>query len=565
MNEDSVAPVSLPLKGNWSRAEQAAKLAEREASQSQRQQARETGVARTTLQYWQQRQGNIEASAAVVTFFESPEGVEVLHQIVIAAQFVITLLGCGGVRLVCQFLELSGLSAFVASSYGAQQKLNVALEQAVVEHGRAEQARLGPLMESRSIVLCQDETFHPEICLVGIEPVSNFIVLERYAPNRTAACWTQALDQSLNGLPVEVIEVTSDAATGLCRHVKVDLGAHSSPDLFHVQHEVAKAMSLNLARQVNDAQQALETAQAERERHQRAQSDAERHQLPGRSSALAQRTDQARLHQIVAELDLEDAQTRQGEAKALLHELSDAYHPYELSTGQAQSSEQVGERLQACWKKLTHLARQAQLPERSFQQLRKAQRMTDALLATISFFFMTVTAKVEALNLTSEAESLVYERLIPAIYLDQVAAKTTDREQRHALHAQVTALLKPLNAANSEFTSLGDNERHELEQVATECAHLFQRSSSCVEGRNGQLALQHHSRHRLSDRKLAALTVVHNYHTQRPDGSTAAERFFRQKPHKLFDRLVQKLELPGRPAKKRPRPPKTPYLQPIAA
>ncbi len=135
---------------------------------SQRQQVRKAGVARTTLQYWQQRQGKIEASASTVAFFESSEGLEVLHRIVIAAQFVITLLGCGGVRLVCQFLELSGLSAFVASSYGAQQKLNVALEQAVVEHGRAEQARLGQLMEPRSIALCQDETFHPEICLVPL-------------------------------------------------------------------------------------------------------------------------------------------------------------------------------------------------------------------------------------------------------------------------------------------------------------------------------------------------------------------------------------------------------------
>ncbi|MEF8770227.1 DUF6399 domain-containing protein [Candidatus Accumulibacter contiguus] len=44
-----------------------------------------------------------------------------------------------------------------------------------------------------------------------------------------------------------------------------------------------------------------------------------------------------------------------------------------------------------------------------------------------------------------------------------------------------------------------------------------QRSSSGVEGRNGQLALHHQGRHRLSDRKLAALTVVHNYHIRRAD------------------------------------------------
>jgi hypothetical protein len=266
-----------------------------------------------------------------------------------------------------------------------------------------------------------------------------------------------------------------------------------------IQHKISGLESfvsqpgLNLARQVNAAQQALETAQ---------------------------RTDQAPLPLIIAELDLEDAQTRQTEAQTLLHELSDAYHPYNLSTGQAQSSESVGERLQACWEQLTNLAHQAQLPQRAFQQLRKAQRMTDALLATIAFFFMTVTAKVEALNLAPEIESLVYERLIPAIYLDHVAAKTTAHEPRHALRTPVAVLLDPLNTSDSAFASLRVHERHQIEPVATECAHLFQRSSSCVEGRNGQLALQHHSRHRLSDRKLAALTTVHNYHTQRPEGTT---------------------------------------------
>jgi hypothetical protein len=54
------------------------------------------------------------------------------------------------------------------------------------------------------------------------------------------------------------------------------------------------------------------------------------------------------------------------------------------------------------------------------------------------------------------------------------------------------------------------------------CVQTFQRSSSCVEGRNGQLALRHHSFHRLSPRKLQALTTIHNFFLTRPDGSTAA-------------------------------------------
>ena len=52
---------------------------------------------------------------------------------------------------------------------------------------------------------------------------------------------------------------------------------------------------------------------------------------------------------------------------------------------------------------------------------------------------------------------------------------------------------------------------------------------------------------------LAALTVLHNYFSRRADGTTAAERFFGQKPDDLFGWLLQRLpELP-RPAQPRPR------------
>ena len=95
------------------------------------------------------------------------------------------------------------------------------------------------------------------------------------------------------------------------------------------------------------------------------------------------------------------------------------------------------------------------------------------------------------------------------------------------------------------------------------CVQTFQRSSSCVEGRNGQLALRHHSFHRFSPRKLKALTTSHNFFLTRPDGSTAAERFFGHPPNPLFDSLLQALPLPPRPARNRPLASKS-YLLDIA-
>jgi hypothetical protein len=60
---------------------------------------------------------------------EGPVGVTWLHQMVIAAHVVMSQVGACGVGLICQFLHLSGLSAFVGSSYGSQYALAGAMEE----------------------------------------------------------------------------------------------------------------------------------------------------------------------------------------------------------------------------------------------------------------------------------------------------------------------------------------------------------------------------------------------------------------------------------------------------
>jgi len=88
----------------WERAAQTMKLQEAagltgHGPGSQRHVAEQIGVPRSTLQYWQQRQGRLEAAPAVVAFFESPEGLALWHRLVVATHVVMTLLGSGGIRL----------------------------------------------------------------------------------------------------------------------------------------------------------------------------------------------------------------------------------------------------------------------------------------------------------------------------------------------------------------------------------------------------------------------------------------------------------------------------------
>jgi len=485
---------------------------------------------------------------------------------VLAIQFVITLRAGGGVRLVSEVLELSGLSAFVGASYGSQQALNAALEQAVVDIAAEQRQALSAGMSPRQISVCEDETFHPAICLVALEPVSNFILLEQYAEDRTAATWTQALAEACQGLPVTVVQGTSDEATALRRHIERDHQAHHSPDLFHLQHEVAKATGLSLARALREADAEVAAADADLQAERAAeQAYHQQRHGPGRPPAFAQRIQAALQRWARAASERDQAQARQEEAKTLIRALGEADHPFDLERGEAQPPERLGERLSAIWQRLEALAEAADLPARAQAHLQKAKRLNTALLATIAFFFVTVQQRVEALNLAPDLEAAVLEQLILAIYLERVATRCSGAEERKRLMALSAQRLAPLRAPEHPIQALEATQRTEIEQVASACADLFQRSSSAVEGRNGQLSLFHHGCHRLSSRKLAALTAVHNFYIRRADQTTAAERFFGQAPPPLFEQLLKRVPLPPRPRRRRARAPKVSYLAPMAA
>src|SRR5437660_7972065 len=67
------------------------------------------------------------------------------------------------------------------------------------------------------------------------------------APARDQDTWHEHMEQALAELNCRVIQSTSDEAPGLLAYVEHHLGAHHSPDRFHVQHALSKAVSTPLA------------------------------------------------------------------------------------------------------------------------------------------------------------------------------------------------------------------------------------------------------------------------------------------------------------------------------
>ena len=116
-------------------------------------------------------------------------------------------------------------------------------------------------MPAKAITITQDETFTGGLCLVGTEPKSNYILLEQPAAARDQDTWQEHMEPALAGLNCTVIQSTSDEAPGLLAYVAHHLGAHHSPDLFHVQHELSKAVSAPMAAKQRAGKRAAVTAQ----------------------------------------------------------------------------------------------------------------------------------------------------------------------------------------------------------------------------------------------------------------------------------------------------------------
>ncbi len=560
------------VEKRFSREEIADKLAEfdkaiqRLPGQSLRKLAKELEIPYSRLQYWLSRRDSIEAGPDLTAFFESPVGVAFLRRLVLAAHFVMTLVGPCGVRQVCLFLELTGLDQFVAASYGAHQKISVIMENCIAKLGREEMKRLAMGMKPKKITIGEDENFHPDPCLVAIELISNFILVEENSSGRTADEWTDALNKELEGLPVEIVQSVSDEARGIIHHVEKDLGAHHSPDLFHVQQDLVRGTAVALESKIKKAEKVLEEVGKEVSRHvKEKEAYFDGKSRPGRTPGFDKRIEDALKKEDEARDNLDMATERREHVKEAIRGISEDYHPYDLETGMPRSAEDVTSSLEKRFSEIENAASDADLSDKCLNKIKKARRVIKKMTATISFFFLTVRAEIEDLSLTPEAEEAVYNNLIPGIYLQIVSKKAKDKEQRKMIQKKSEELLTPLRSGDGPFCSLEEEDVLLVEQVAKECAHLFQRSSSCVEGRNGQLALRHHSLHRISNRKLAALTAVHNFFVKRSDGTTAAERFFGAKPRDMFEYLLERVDIPARPAQKRPQPEQQEYLLQNAA
>ena len=489
------------------------------------------------------------------SFFESPHGLEFLHRLLCALHLVVGQANDGGIRNICWLLELCQLDRFIAVSYGAQQKVAASIERSIEQFGQEEQARLAVQMPHREITLCEDETFHPQICLVAIEPVSNFLILEQYAAKRDAPTWNAAVDEALKPFSVTVIQCVSDQATALIAHTEIHLGVHHSPDLFHVQHETSRATSVPLHRQTEKAEKAFKDAEASHQENVKKLNDFNEtwpcslkqleldKELKSHAPVLEKALSKARE-------EFETTQARQRRAREARCGIGQDYHPIDLKSGAPIEAFQAQVKLNAHFDTLDQVATEAGLRPSSFARIAKAKRVLPSMIATLVFFWTQLAIRAASLKYSQEVVQVWLKQLVAGYYLAEVAQRCSDSKERKRLVELSRTILEQAKARDGPLSALNEKDILYLEEQARLASELFQRSSSCVEGRNGQLSLRHHGLREITTRKLRVLGVLHNYVIKRSDGSTAATRFFGQKHRELFPWLVEHMPLPTRPRRK---------------
>jgi Family of unknown function (DUF6399) len=517
--------------------------------QSHRQYAQHAGIPRSTLDYWLRRDqaalAGSELHPDLVAFLHCPAGEAFLRRVVLAALTTFCLQGAAGLRLLSAFLQQTQLDRFVACSRGALHPLLVHLESDLAAFRDQHQPHLAQQMQPRRITVVADENFHgPDNCLVAIEPVSNFILVECYAQRRDADTWEQAIRNGIKGMPVEAVQLTSDQATGLLCCAEKGLQVAHSPDLFHGQRDLLKPLLLPLTRPIEQAQKELHKAAGLTER---LDVPAEQPQPDDELLALIEAVRQ----QMAAEQRLQELSQRKEKAVEQVRGLGDDYHPFDRHTGVPVTAQEVGVRLGGHLDRLDEVVTQAGLGQRASEAVSKCRSWVGVLVGCVGWFWGLAVSRVEDLGLTQEQERLVYEKLLPGYYWEAAARRARSPEERGRLAEMAGRLVEQAWAESGTLSELSEEERGRVQQAARETAGLFCRSSSCVEGRNGRLSLQHHGHSRVSQRRLVALTVIHNYLAERSDGTTAAQRFFNQKPADVFSWLLERLPDLPRPAKKR--------------
>src|SRR5919197_5782716 len=280
------------------------------------------------------------------------------------------------------------------------------------------------------------------------------------------------MEKALAGLNCRVIQSTSDEAPGLLASVEQHLRAHHSPDLFHVQQELSKAVTAPLA--VKQRAAAKAGAQAEetltRVHERLANTNGEpATRGPGRPPQTTPGLEQAPQEVASAQHEHQRLTEQRALVTQSIRGLSHAYHFVDLERGVRRNGKLIAGDIQQHIDTIRTIAQQEGLSETCLERIAKAERVVPKMQATIEFVSGYVRQQVTSLELAPPQSFAMHAHLIPSYYLERVASARTVMEGE-PLRALAERLRTPLFAPGGTLSALPPAAQDRLKQEASKLA-----------------------------------------------------------------------------------------------
>jgi hypothetical protein len=274
------------------------------------------------------------------------------------------------------------------------------------------------------------------------------------------------------------------------------------------------------------------------------------------------------LAELVQVVDAERAYKPIKEARTDYHEnlagIAEDVHPFSLQTQQINRAEQVTSSLEKRAQAFEKIAESQDIPD-SKQTMNKFRNQLNDLASNVETWWLWVIEILAGLSVDEATQHWLIHALLPTVYWQQQLHKTQNPSQREKYYQAWQQAVQTLQA--DVFTAtLPESELQRWLEWAEWMARNFHRSSSAVEGRNGYLSQMYHNGRGLTEKRLRALTVIHNYGLKRADGTTAAMRLFGRDFPDLFLWLVDEMGALPLPRKNRERATRNPlFLKTVPA
>lgn len=535
-----------------------AKILDESQSLSQRQLAQKYDIPNTTLQHWIDRRTELRGrkDPNVVNFFESSSGQAWLHNMILATFMIFHQNGNSGIPDLHEFFEMAKISTFVGTSISGLQKVSKTLDEQIIVFEKEESEKLASNMPHKNIPGALDENFiMDDMTLILMDPISGYILAEEIEEKRDAETWHKVTQTATNGLKVTIQQLVGDEAGGLTKLATCALHVIKGSDLFHIQQEITRGLTSPLARTVQQVKKKQEDLKKDKLEMLNKFGDHLKRvgvveELPKRGVNAGKRILEIEREEKANQKNIETTEHQYKTAQEARRGITYAYHPFNLDTGEKQIPEVAKATLEKCYATLETVAKEAGCTDKQKQKLEKSKGLLGSMIAVLVFFFSFLALTIKSMGL-DEPRGRLFEKLVSIAYLKLCLQRAKRKQQKESIKAALQRLERDLEN-NPLWGQISHAVQTEWWRKALECAQVFQRSSSCVEGRNGQLSLKFHAFRRLNARTLKVLTVLHNFFIRRADGTTAGERFFEQKPRDLFTWLLDKVELP-RPRKQHKR------------